>query len=176
LEIDHDETRRRYASLSDEALLEIDRDELVDAARQNYDEELIRRGLRYETKLYKFPEMDEPMAAVAVFVFAGEAYLARAFLQSSGVRCYLSHEYTLSVAWNWTNALGGLRLMVPVSELSQIQEALDGESAFVPVKEEVGADLDAYRRQRKGRVWTLVVLYFLFAHFDVSNLRLFYFF
>ena len=37
--------RRHYASLSDEALLEIDRAELVETAQKSYDDELERRKL-----------------------------------------------------------------------------------------------------------------------------------
>jgi hypothetical protein len=43
--IDLAHLRRHYASLSDEALLEIDSSELVEAARACYDEELASRGL-----------------------------------------------------------------------------------------------------------------------------------
>jgi hypothetical protein len=46
LQIDLDDFRRRYEELSDEALLELDRDDLVDLARDCYDAELARRGLR----------------------------------------------------------------------------------------------------------------------------------
>jgi len=43
LKVDTDYLRRHYAELSDEGLLEIDRDELVDAAQKCYDEEVARR-------------------------------------------------------------------------------------------------------------------------------------
>jgi len=45
LKIDPDDFRRHYASLSDDALMEIERDELVPAAQQMYDEEIARRHL-----------------------------------------------------------------------------------------------------------------------------------
>lgn len=43
--IDLEHLRRHYASLSNEGLLDIDRSELVDAARKCYDEEVARRKL-----------------------------------------------------------------------------------------------------------------------------------
>ena len=43
MQVDLDDFRRRYTELSDEALLELDRDELVDLARDCYDAELARR-------------------------------------------------------------------------------------------------------------------------------------
>jgi len=45
MQIDPEHLRRHYASLSDEALLEIDRADLVDVAKQCYDDELARREL-----------------------------------------------------------------------------------------------------------------------------------
>ena len=41
--LDPEYLRHHYASLSDEALLELDRSELVETAQKCYDEELIRR-------------------------------------------------------------------------------------------------------------------------------------
>ncbi len=41
--VDLEYLRRHYASLSDEALLELDRSELVETAQKCYDEELARR-------------------------------------------------------------------------------------------------------------------------------------
>ncbi len=45
LQLDLEDLREHYASLTDEELLAFDRDALVDAARQCFDEELARRGL-----------------------------------------------------------------------------------------------------------------------------------
>jgi hypothetical protein len=45
VQIDPEDFKRHYALLSDDALLEIDRDELVDAARPYYDAELTERKL-----------------------------------------------------------------------------------------------------------------------------------
>lgn len=46
MELDLQQLRQQYEALSDQALLEIDRDDLVDAARQCYDKELQLRKLR----------------------------------------------------------------------------------------------------------------------------------
>ena len=52
--IDIENLRRYYDSLSDEALLEVDRAELVEAARNCYDQELANRGLGE-------PEREDPI-------------------------------------------------------------------------------------------------------------------
>ena len=50
MRINLDDLRRHYASLSDEALREVDRDSLVDIARQCFDLELARRDLPKRAK------------------------------------------------------------------------------------------------------------------------------
>ena len=100
--------RRHYASLSDEALLELDRSELVETAQKCYDEELIRRkplGLTkhsvqpadLESHLPDFenkPEwLDEASEVYSQIEQAGvtapEIANARDALEAAGIPCYL---------------------------------------------------------------------------------------
>ena len=48
MNLDADDFRKRYSELSDEGLLSINREELVEVARQCHDQELVRRGLQYD--------------------------------------------------------------------------------------------------------------------------------
>jgi len=50
LQVDPEYLRQHYERLSDEALLEVDRADLVDVAQKCYDEELSRRGLDAHTR------------------------------------------------------------------------------------------------------------------------------
>jgi hypothetical protein len=114
---DADYLRQHYALLSDEALLEIDRDDLVDLAQQLYDHELARRNLneieeaaeegdepaRAEEKARFEPSgSDEPPEwldeAAEVFsstfrpgasTAADEVYTAREVIERGGIPCYL---------------------------------------------------------------------------------------
>jgi hypothetical protein len=52
VEIDLESLRRHYSSLSDEALLELNRDDLIEVAQKCWDEEVERRGLN------ELPESD----------------------------------------------------------------------------------------------------------------------
>src|ERR1022692_3718082 len=112
MQIDPEELRRHYASLSDEGLWKIDRDELVDVAQQCYDEELAQRGLSLEPEESATAvEVIEDPTLAATFLYPDEALIARTLLRSAGIPSYLDNEYTLSVMWPWSNALGWLRLM-----------------------------------------------------------------
>jgi hypothetical protein len=46
MKVSVEDFRRQYAGLSDEALLDVDRQDLVEMARACYDEELARRRLK----------------------------------------------------------------------------------------------------------------------------------
>ena len=49
MSIDADHLRQRYAALSDEELIALDRNELTQTARQCYDEEMEQRGISVDT-------------------------------------------------------------------------------------------------------------------------------
>jgi hypothetical protein len=117
LKVDTEYLRRHYAEISDEALLEIDRNDLVDAAQRCYDEEVARRraarrprtadasdgpdvevedeaGLEDESG----PDWLERAACVCTYVEApgGDAACdadeARNVLLAAGIPCHIAFE------------------------------------------------------------------------------------
>jgi hypothetical protein len=60
MNLDADDFRRRYAELSDEGLLLINRGDLVEVARQSYDKELETRGLQAQ------PEFRRPRLSLRI--------------------------------------------------------------------------------------------------------------
>jgi formiminotetrahydrofolate cyclodeaminase len=102
MQIDLEELRHKYSSLSDEALLAIDRAELVEAAQPCYDAELEMRGLSPSPGAAGEPsrEEEEPEwlgdAAEALsranlpgVVAAPEMEDAKKVLDAAGIPCYL---------------------------------------------------------------------------------------
>jgi hypothetical protein len=113
LKVDVEGIRQHYASLSDDELLEIDRDELTEVAQQCYDYEVTRRGLtgEHETADEDLePEDGKPAgafdahepdwlddAACACSYYsrpadsaAGNAEAAREVLEAAGIPCRVS--------------------------------------------------------------------------------------
>ncbi len=110
MQIDLDDLRRHYSSLSDDELLAMDRDDLTEAAQTCYDEEVKRRGLAEESEDLgeEVPALDPavpgevdadwlPDAACACsFVSqpggnaAADADNARDALQQAGIPCQVS--------------------------------------------------------------------------------------
>jgi len=109
MKIDTDYLRRHYAELSDEALADIDRNELVEAAQKCYDEEVASRRSAAEPGALDEPaesEVDDSslpdwlnrsMSACSYVQTTGndacyDATEARDVLQAAGIPCHLSIE------------------------------------------------------------------------------------
>jgi PhnB protein len=146
MKVSAEDFRRQYAGLSDEALLDIDRRELVDLARQCYDQELARRNLKgtapAPAAVHAPQAHEEPgdLAVVRTYQNAEEAKLAREMLRGAGIRAHL--------------ATGGLALLVPASTLEEAHELLDAQ-----ISEEALAEATAgasYVRHGVGTVRPLL--------------------
>jgi hypothetical protein len=141
LEIHPDEFRQQFIELSDEGLLSIERNDLIEMARMYFDAEVARRGLHYvpptpteenldEEELVPNPD-GEGLVPVATFPSFEEANLGRALVRSADIPAYLENELTST----WIGAgeaidpykvmARGLRLMVPTSFLEQAKGILE---------------------------------------------------
>lgn len=130
MKVDAEDFRRVYDSMNDETLLAVNRDELVEVARQCYDVEIARRGLTAtaEAEIAAAPEdagEREEMVEVATFTDMGDARLARALLKSAEIPCYVENDAALPGNLISNPGLGGFRLSVPPSWLEQAREVLD---------------------------------------------------
>ena len=125
MKVSMEDFRRQYAGLSDEALLDVDRQDLVELARACYDEELARRQLKTpapapaptpEHAPEHAPEPhgeSEEFAVAETYESQEEARLARELLRAAGIRAHLG--------------AGGLALLVPLSTREDAREVLDAQ-------------------------------------------------
>lgn len=123
MEIDPETFRQQYDELSDEALLSINRNDLIELAQQCYDAEVAHRGLQPEQASPDEAHEEEALVPIASFVLLEEANLGRALLRSADIPASLDNELTAK----WTGAGGGLRLMVPTSFVKQAKEILESQ-------------------------------------------------
>ncbi len=139
--IDLDEIRSHFSLLSDESLLATNRDDLVDAAKAIYDEELASRGLNEEEPADDAPvaadaepqpegEVAEALVAVGSFTIVDDARMANGLLRSAEIPCGLVND---------KENLGVLHLMVPASFEQEALEVLAGEIS----EEELAAQAEA---------------------------------
>ena len=140
MEVTPDDFRRHFELLSDEALLDTNREDLVDIARECYDAEVSRRGLNLpsdepiegEVLATGEPADMGPLVRVATYNIPEEASLARGLLESAGIPYNLQNEHA---------SLGGieLRLMVPAAFEEDALQILDYEIS----EEELAAQAEA---------------------------------
>lgn len=120
MEINADDFRRLYQSLSDDALQALKREDLVPVARECYDRELSNRGLSSdstsETQSEENPTEVQGLVEVANFPSFQAASLARAMLTSATIPVSFENESFVT---------GGVRLMVPPEFLEEAREVLE---------------------------------------------------
>ena len=98
MKVTADDFRRTYADLSDEALLEMNREELTAVAQEVYDEELASRGLAAEGEeagAAAASTSEADLVEVARFDNTDELDLARALLKSANIPSFLSSDPSL---------------------------------------------------------------------------------
>jgi hypothetical protein len=130
--------RRHFEILSDDALLDTNREELVEMARDVYDEEIARRELNAgeaeaveEEAAQPGGDVDE-MVLIATFGYPEEANMARGLLESASIPSQIKNELA---------GVGGFEasLMVPASFEEQALEVLGSEIS----EEELAAQAEA---------------------------------
>jgi len=153
LKIDTDYLRRHYAELSDEALYEIDRGELVEAAQKCYDEEIARRRSVpasgpaplnvAEDEDQAGPAWLENAACVCSFANAPgsdsqfEAADAREALEAAGIPCHIALEKT------GEERHSDYRVLVPGSRTLEAMSVLDRDLFNARLEAEWGAHVAA---------------------------------
>jgi hypothetical protein len=144
VKVDAEDFRRVYESMNDDALLLVNRDDLVEVAQQCYDVEVSRRGLMApeEAEVAAGPEDAgdrQEMVEVATFTDLDDARLARALLKTAEIPSYLANDPALPGNMISSPGLGGFRLSVPPSWLEQAREVLETQIS----DEELAAQAEA---------------------------------
>jgi hypothetical protein len=68
--------------------------------------------------------MNSNWVTVASFSQPVEAHLARTRLEAEGITCVVSDEYLVRVDWFLSNAIGGVKLVVPAWEAARARDLL----------------------------------------------------
>jgi len=71
--------------------------------------------------------------AIASYSRPMDAHLARTKLESEGITCVVNDEYLIRVNWLLSNAIGGVKLMVPEWDEQRARELLRPQPRLVVV-------------------------------------------
>ena len=120
--------------------------------------------------------MTKKWVTVGTFSQGVDAHLARTKLESEGIQCMVSDEYLVRVNWLLSNAVGGVKLMVPAWDVEHAKEVLRPKPHLVEAadpneRDPEDADLicprchsyDVYYHRFNKRIANLLVLFFGFT-------------
>ncbi len=85
--------------------------------------ESLKPGERPELKHIEKAEVDS-LVNIASYRDLPDAYLVKGKLESEGISVFLRNEHTIGVQWLYSNALGGVKLDVPESQVEQAHNIL----------------------------------------------------
>jgi hypothetical protein len=71
-----------------------------------------------------------PFVPVAAFTSVHEAQLARSVLDAAGIPAVLENEHVISMNWTYSNAVGGVRVVVPADQLDEARALLTTEAVL----------------------------------------------
>jgi len=77
-------------------------------------------------------QADEKLVMVASFRDLSEALLAKGRLETVGIDCSLSDDNVVRMDWFWSNAMGGVKLIVPESQVEAAFELLSCDQQVAP--------------------------------------------
>jgi Putative prokaryotic signal transducing protein len=141
MKADPEDFRRLYSSLNDDALLAIDRDELVPVAQECLDAEVAARGLAApaaeEEDATAPNHLGENLTVIASFDNPSEASVARSLLRMAEIPCMLSTDLPLTSGV--LNVASEVQLYVPPEHAEQAIEILESEIS----DEELAAQAEA---------------------------------
>ncbi len=62
---------------------------------------------------------------IKTFSFPYEAQIAKTQLEAFGIPVYIENEHTINMDWFYSNALGGVRLLVPENYVDEAKSFLE---------------------------------------------------
>lgn len=84
-----------------------------------------------------------PWVTVATFWQSTEAHLARIKLESEDIDCVIVDEFLIATDWLYANAIGGIKVQVPVARLAEARAALERPTHDDVPEKQVGTEDDA---------------------------------
>jgi Putative prokaryotic signal transducing protein len=117
--------------------------------------------------------MQGEWVTIAAFSQPIEAHLARTKLESEGIACMVGDEYLVRVDWFLSNAIGGVKVMVPAWEAERARDILRPRPHLVVVAntgDPADGDMicprcrsyDVYYQRYSRRVSSIFILLFGF--------------
>jgi len=137
--------KKSMSELADEELLLIVeqnyadyRPDALNCAKQ----ELTARGIPFNETPLEAAAEEEPvyqeLFTVAAFSIPYQAHLAKGLLEANGIAAHIADEFTVSVNWLYSNAIGGVKVQVAEADVEEARRILaDKESGEITEQTEI---------------------------------------
>jgi DNA-directed RNA polymerase subunit M/transcription elongation factor TFIIS len=126
------------------------------------------------------PRHQSGLAVVAAFLYAHEAHLAKALLESEGIEAWVLDEDQVRMQWHLAHALGGIKVAVAPEHLEQARAILreDHSESLRTIEEQTlpasteescprcgqpAAHVSTERRLPRAWQWLSTIVFFLFG-------------
>ena len=126
----------RYAAMSDLELRKVGSDPggLTDWAFEALREEFDKRGLDWAGKDMPIPSKMVPVEAevdsgnkpviLRRYRDMPAAFVEKSVLEDAGIECYLQDDNVVRMDWLWSNAMGGIKLIVREKDAEEAEKIL----------------------------------------------------
>lgn len=147
VKIDPEQERQRlaklYQALSDQELQEVGNNPmaLTDWAFEAVRAEMLKRGLDWIGKDMPLPSLaavgaaDDPGNRPVVlrrYRDMPAAFVEKSVLEDAGIECFLQDDNVVRMDWLWSNAMGGIKLVVRQNEAEEAEKLLSQTAAVEP--------------------------------------------
>jgi len=191
--IDPEKERQRlaslYADMSDLELQKIGKnpESLTDWAFEALREEMTRRGLDWSGKdmplpsqvVHSTPVEDDPGNRPIVlrkYRDMPEAFVAKSLLEDAGIQSFLQDDNVVRMDWFWSNAIGGIKLVVRQKDAEQSEKLLaatpgdgDGKGIKTQNSEMLDSLIEYCQAHPDQRFWQALRNWSGWQHVLVSN-------
>ncbi|MEZ5939290.1 MAG: hypothetical protein R3C52_13915 [Hyphomonadaceae bacterium] len=85
-----------------------------------------------------------------------EAEIAASALRANGVGAFVGNADMANMYWGAVQAMGGLQVLVPTSELAHARQVLSDQARAAAEDDEEDADYDPAKRRDRWKAWILL--------------------
>lgn len=102
-----------------------------------------------------------------------DAHIAKGVLEEEGINCWLKDENTVTIDPILTNAVGGIKLMVPKEDAQKAWELLDGlrkeQKALLACPQCGSHNIELVSTPRKAMNWVSAMVTFFLGEYAIAT-------
>jgi hypothetical protein len=125
----------RYAAMTELELQKVGRDPmaLAEWARDALHEEMSKRGLQWKAEVPRDEQAEAAGSDLPVVLRRYRdmpaAFIEKSVLENAGIECFLQDDNVVRMDWLWSNAMGGIKLVVRARDVEDAEQILSQSPA-----------------------------------------------